>query len=118
MDSGTCGENLTWQLDEDGTLTISGQGEMSDYELLINESPWHSACEDIKTIIIGEGVTAIGKETFNDCKNVTKVVIPAGITRIGDWAFAACASLKEISLPEGVQTIENGTFAYCKSIGP
>ena len=31
VDSGTCGENVTWTLDENGVLTISGTGEMENF---------------------------------------------------------------------------------------
>lgn len=58
-DEGTCGENLTWTLDDDGLLTISGTGDMSDYMF---RGPWNYAP---KAVVIEEGVTSIGKNAFD-----------------------------------------------------
>jgi len=36
--SGKCGANLTWTLDDEGTLTISGTGKMDSYRWLSDAS--------------------------------------------------------------------------------
>ena len=41
--SGTCGDNLTWVLDDNGTLTISGSGTMFDYGYSSNYAPWSAS---------------------------------------------------------------------------
>ena len=68
--SGVCGDNLTWTLDIDGTLTISGTGDMYDFEE--NGSPW---CKNtaIKSVVIPEGVTKIGAAAFVGCTSLTDV---------------------------------------------
>ena len=61
--SGTCGENLTWNLDlETGTLTISGTGEMEDMEDYDSQDsvPWYNFHNNLKKVDIGEGITSIG----------------------------------------------------------
>lgn len=123
--SGTCGENLTWELDlETGTLTISGTGDMKDYEQVYNgdadysfssSSPW-SNCDDIKSVIIESGVTSIGKCAFVGCKNLSGILIPNSINDIGDLAFRNCNGLTSISIPDSVSVINPDTFTYCSNL--
>ena len=123
--SGTCGENLTWELDlETGTLTISGTGDMKDYEQVYNgdadysfssSSPW-SNCDDIKSVIIESGVTSIGKCAFVGCKNLSGILIPNSINDIGDLAFRNCNGLTSISIPDSISVINPDTFAYCSNL--
>ncbi len=64
--NGTCGENLTWVFDDStGALTISGTGEMEDYDGN-NEAPWTLIKDNIKEVIIENGVTGIAKRAFID----------------------------------------------------
>lgn len=97
--SGHCGgegggTNLTWVLTEDGVLTIFGEGAMKNYTSS-ESSPWHLQ-GSIKTVVIEDGVTTIGKMAFYDCSNLAEVTIPNSVTTIGDYAFAFCTSLKQI----------------------
>ena len=59
--SGKCGDNLTWELSDDGVLTISGTGDMHNYAWA--DSPWYNK-RNIHTVIINDGVTSIGDYTF------------------------------------------------------
>jgi hypothetical protein len=64
--NGTCGENLTWVFDDStGVLTISGTGEMEDYDSN-NEAPWTLIKDNIKEVIIENGVTGIAQQAFID----------------------------------------------------
>ncbi len=101
--SGTCGaegdgSNLTWTLDSEGVLTISGSGDMYDYGY--PSAPWHYRSK-VKSAVIAEGVTSIGSSAFDDCTSLTSVTIPDSVTRIGDGAFASCTSLTGIWVTEG-----------------
>ncbi|MCD8056068.1 MAG: leucine-rich repeat domain-containing protein, partial [Clostridiales bacterium] len=73
-DSGTCGDNLTWTLTSDGTLTISGEGEMYEYEAAT--SPWDDNTSEITSIVIEDGVISIGDWAFYYCTSLTSVTIP------------------------------------------
>ena len=89
VDSGTCGaegdgSNLTWTLDSDGVLTISGSGDMHGYGP--SGAPWHGR---VKSAVIAEGVTSIGGFAFYDCTSLTSVTIPDSVTSIGDVAFSS-----------------------------
>ena len=65
--SGSCGKNLTWTLDKDGTLTIKGTGEMKNYAG--SDNPWNRL--RVKIVVIQQGLTSIGKEAFRDCSGLT-----------------------------------------------
>ena len=106
--SGTCGSHLTWTLNGDGLLTISGSGEMADYEA--SAPPWYSLRIFIKSVHIADGVTSIGESAFSSCHSLTSVHIPQGVTAIGKWAFYDCVSLTDVSLPQSLTSI--GYFAF------
>jgi hypothetical protein len=101
--SGTCGNNLTWTLNN-GTLTISGTGAMANYNS--NGAPWYSYSSSITTAIIEDGVTRIGNYAFYDCAALTAVTIGNNVTGIGFAAFAECSSLTEVTIPNSVTSIE------------
>ena len=93
VDSGKCGDNLTWTLDSSGTLTISGTGDMYDYENnhgypLDVTTPWFSHRNKIRNVVVNNGVTSIGANSFAYCENIVTIDVPASITKIGDGAFA------------------------------
>ena len=117
VDSGTCGENLTWTLDGAGTLTISGTGEMEDYEWS-GGHPWRDSRSEIKAVVIGSGVTTIGSHAFDTCRNLTSVTFNGNsqLTTIGDEAFCQCSSLTEITLPESVTSIGERAFYQCSAL--
>lgn len=115
MSNGTCGKNLTWTLDDEGTLTISGTGDMDNYSWQ-KETPWQVRRDSIQEIIIEAGVTSIGREAFSNCKNLSAVKIPDGIISVGELAFNGCDSLTEIKIPDSVTHIGEGTFSNCRSL--
>lgn len=115
-ESGTCGENLTWELDDEGTLTISGSGEMNEYGLFGDYSPWFESRESIKTVVIENGVTNIGAGAFNCCDALTSITIPNSVKTIGGYAFNNCSSLTSITIPYGVTKIGWSAFCGCDSL--
>ncbi len=116
--SGTCGDNLLWVLKEDGTMTISGTGDMWDYGYgsSISGAGTELEQERVKKVVIEEGVTSIGEEAFSFCYGLTEVCLPNGLTSIGAWAFECCNSLTKINLPEGLRVIGDGAFSECGSL--
>ncbi len=113
--SGTCGDNLTWTLDSDGSLTISGIGNMTDWTSE-SDVPWYDYCSSITTVVIGSSVTSIGKYAFYRCESLTGVTIPNSVTSIGYYAFRYCTSLTGVTIPDSVTSIGNGVFSGCTSL--
>ena len=111
--SGTCGPNLKWHITDDGVLTISGKGEMDDYNYH-DGSPWENS--GVKRIIIGDSVTTIGEYAFSYCRSLTSVNIPNSVTTIGRAAFNGCSSLTSVTIPNSVTTIERSAFSGCSSL--
>ena len=106
-----CGEHLEWAFDgASGTLTISGTGEMNDFEFdtdaFLYLTPWKDDREEVRAVVIEKGVTSIGEGAFSDCANLTQVILPDSIKMIKDDAFGECEKLCEIRLPEGLQRLE------------
>ena len=116
VDSGSCGDKLTWKLSDDGTLTISGTGDMYDYELLGTNTPWNSLRSQIKSVIIERGVTSIGDWAFSGCKELTSVTIPNSVTTIGHGAFCFCDALTSVTIPDSVTTIGEWAFCACEAL--
>lgn len=113
--SGKCGEGLTWSFDATtGTLTVSGTGEMNGYSA--TSMPWSELADQIKKVVISEGVTSIGKNAFN-CESVkfvfTEISLPETLTSIGNYAFYGCDKLTKVTIPDAVNTI--GKYAFRRS---
>jgi len=109
--SGSCGENLTWTLTEEGELVIGGTGTMLDF-VSSSDIPWYTQRESVTKVTIQDGVTSIGNLAFY-ATNIADISIGKDVTSIGDDAFLMCRSLASISIPEGVTEIGNEAFYDC-----
>ena len=113
-ESGTCGENLTWDL-TNGVLTISGTGDMTNFDDEI-PAPWYEHKESISSVVIGNSVTSIGDGAFYGCSNLASVTIPNSIKRIGYMAFCTCTGLTSVTIPNNVSSIGDMAFCGCRSL--
>ena len=122
VDSGNCGDNLTWTLDSEGTLTISGNGSMENYDPYDENqddeyegyrTPWESMSDNVQQLVVTSGVTGIGDYAFLDCRNMASITLPEGLTQIGAYAFQNCNALTTVNIPDGVTSIGDGAFAGC-----
>ena len=120
VDSGKCGDNVTYTLYSDGLLTISGVGIMYEYsrvqlgEPYISPTPWGN--KKFTRAVISDGVTSIGNYAFYGCHSLKRITIPSGVTRIGDYAFENCSSLTSITIPDSVTSIGGAAFSGCRSL--
>ena len=108
--------DVNWKLSDDGTLTISGTGNMPDFSINVNNrttAPWDSQRDKIKTVVIKDGVTSIGKYAFFWCSGLTSITIPNSVTSIGEHAFANCSGLTSITIPNSVTNIGKSAFTIC-----
>lgn len=115
--SGVCGEqgeNLTWDLSQNGVLTITGSGAMASWEM--EQAPWYRFKDDIKEVIIERGVTSIGDFAFYNCSNLSKVTIGEDVTSVGAYGFSYCTSLEEIKIPNSVTEVGEFAFSYCSAL--
>ena len=112
--NGKCGDNLTWTLDNSGTLTIFGNGEMDDYYYDDTPTvPWAKYRSMIRSVVISSGVTYIGAWAFEDT-NITSLTIPSSVKTIGDGSFFLNRYLANLTLNSGLETICPYAFSYCR----
>ena len=116
VSGGKCGNNLTWELNDEGVLTISGTGEMEDYWTSRRPAPWYYYLNLITSVNIEYGVTTIGECAFDDCGNITSIKIPDSVTSIGEYAFNECRNLVDIHIPQSVEIIGHSAFEKCSSL--
>ena len=103
--TGTCGEGAEYTLDENGTLTITGNGSI-DFGAFRGFGK-----EDdkrvIKKVVISSGMIGIGNFAFENCSDLKSVEIPASVTSIGSAAFKDCSGLESMNIDEANTTYEN-----------
>lgn len=114
--SGSCGDNLTWVLDDGGTLTISGTGVMEDYSSNPTSQPWSSYRSSIKSIYIHSGVESIGAYAFSECETLTTMVLGDTLSTIGAYAFNLCSNLKTVDMPDAVSKMGHHAFYDCRNL--
>ena len=112
--SGSCGPNLNWSF-ADGTLTITGSGEMNNFPES-TMAPWYHLRKEILRISLPEGLTSVGDLAFYECAKVKTLVIPNSVTRVGIYAFSGCAGLELMNLGSGIRRIEEGAFSDCAKL--
>lgn len=113
--TGACGDNLTWSFASDtGTLTISGTGDMYNYDYA--ENPWVDYRENTNNVVIENGVTSICDYAFYCFQSITDIVIPDSVKSIGEGALAWCTALTEIAIPNSVTYMGDYAFARCTSL--
>ena len=139
--SGSLGENITWALegssDSGYTIRISGSGDTPGYDYT-SDIPWYSHINEIKSVIVEDGITGLGKASFYKSTSIQsvkiadsvrsigdlcffrngsleKIELGNGLTSIGEAAFSV-SNLKKVSLPAGITRIEADTFYGCKQL--
>ena len=112
--SGKFTSKKVWTIEN---LVIPKEVDGKEVKTVIFTDPWQlsfnkriNGWENLKTVIIPEGVTAIGAQAFMNCVNLTKVVIPDTVTEISYQAFAGCTRLVDIKLPDGVTRMGANSF--------
>ncbi|MBR3454744.1 MAG: leucine-rich repeat protein [Bacteroidaceae bacterium] len=115
-ESGKCGERVEYHYNESTqTLTITGDGEMYDYNSGIR--PWESYCNSITSIVFGGYVESIGRNAFLSCSSLKSVNIPSYVTSIGESAFYDCTSLTSVFITNPVGgEIHDLAFFGCTSL--
>ncbi len=123
VDQGTCGaegdgSNVTWELDSDGTLTISGTGAMANYNYgaHYNDQPWVDQRTSITRVVVEGSVTTIGMGAFHGCTELIEADMSNALNleMIRQYAFSDCMSLKTVKLPQkgSLKTIEHNAFSF------
>ena len=129
VDKGVCGmngDNITWTLDSDGLLTISGTGEIPEFPgwdpsgvIVMDIQPGitsigKDACSGSGAIQVNipEGVISIKDGAFDYSNSLTHIVIPNGVKTLGKYCFSRCQNLSRVELPSSLESIDNQCFNY------
>ena len=115
--SGNCGaeedgSNVTWVLTTDGTMILSGTGDVASYEE--RDTPWNVYRNQILGLEVQKGITSVSG--FYRCENLREVSLPEGLISLGKSAFLSCAQIQEIRLPKSLKTLGDGALAGCRSL--
>ena len=113
--SGNCGaegNNVTWTLDDQGTLTLDGTGATTTVYYAKTDQPWYNYESQITNVVVNEGITDLGSGIFLNMNNITSVSLPASLTDIADYAFQRCTSINTIvSKAVSAPTAQSDSFA-------
>ncbi|MBQ2663607.1 MAG: leucine-rich repeat protein [Clostridia bacterium] len=117
VEQGSCGDNVTYTLDDQGTLTISGTGETQRYSIYgyTVRSPFFGNT-DIKSVFIEDGITKLNSNLFYNCTSIANVHLPDSLTLIEGDVFYNCESLKNITIPKNVVSISSLAFTGCSNL--
>ena len=110
-----CGdwEGIHWEI-ENGTLTVSGTGNIPDTNGYNTFAPWHDFREEVTAVVLEDGITGIGNNAFFEFQKMTSVSIPNTVTGIGDGAFKFCDRLAGVTIPDSVTEIGSLAFYHCE----
>lgn len=108
-------------MNDEGALTISGTGDMPNFNLLPDRSTsagWKQYADQIKKVVIEDGITSIGDDTFSDCESLKEITLPATLKTVGLSALANCNSLTTITCQRKEAPILLGTFVFglCRNL--
>ena len=143
IQEGTYGDNVHWYLGADGTLAVTGEGEIADVADMSSDStPWYAYQAQIRKIAIGDGITRIGKGTFAGMGYVKEITMADSVKEIGQSAFSGVmprtadpgvqrtitlsqslekideyafteSNLAEVNIPDSVREIGYAAFRRC-----
>lgn len=117
MIKGRCGEDATYEFNrKTGKLVISGTGAIEVCAFDANAKKGRAFVSDIKTVVIEDGITEIGRFVFDSCINLTSIMIPNSVTNIEYRAFSSCTSLIDITIPDSVMNIGKYAFQDCTNL--
>lgn len=111
--TGTAG-NIAWSLSEDFVLTLSGEGELADFDH--NGAPWSPYKSAVRHLRVKEGVTRIGAYAFDSYDAMLDITLAKSVTSVGRKAFALCTSLVTATLSEETAEICELAFYGCSSL--
>ena len=114
LQTGKAGDRISWTFDENsGILTLEGKGKMKDR---LYSGEFNYIRNDVRRVVVGEGITSTGENAFSHMPNLTSVVLPSTLQEIGDGAFSHCTALPEIKIPDRVERIGSWAFSTCYNL--
>ena len=113
--SGSCGDNVTYTLNSEGLLEITGTGAMTDYGSS-NQVPWYEYRDSITSATISDGITNVGAYAFSNIGTLETVSVPSSVTQIGKYAFYYCTNLTTAELSDNITVVDDYALFYCQKL--
>ena len=120
VDSGSCGENLTYTFYDTGRLMLSGSGDMYDY--MNTPAPWADYSDEIIVLQLKEDVGEISPYAFYGCSSLTKFFISEDnavyydyeneLVRRDDNSLALVIARDTFNVPDYVSSIDARAFIF------
>ena len=107
--NGQCGPHAFWLLEHNGTLTVSGEGEMTS-------APWGEYSMQVKKLVIEEGITSVCMDAFSGFKILKEISLPDSLLTMGHSAFSGCISLQNVTIPENTTVTGQYVFSGCTGL--
>ena len=104
-------DQFTWTLSSTGVLTVSGKGDMPKFN--VNTTPWYGYRGAIRSVVIEEGITSVGRCSFHTCRAITSVTLPESLETLVEYAFYNCQYLTKVTIPANVTSIGTYVFRKC-----
>lgn len=114
-------ESEFWSI-SNGVLTVTGSGPMVAYRYTkdgqdyLVDTPWKNNMDSIKKIVIKNGITSIGSDSFAGCENLESIELPDSLVTIGNFAFLNCTKLDNVKLPSNLKSLGQQAFFNCSSL--
>lgn len=118
LDSGACGDNLTWTLYDSHILLLEGNGDMTDFDYSSSFTgsihiPWEKYQDTIYRAVLKEGITTVGNGAFYRCSKLSAVKLPDTLSAIGESAFQHCEHLLNSNIPANVSSVGKNAYRNC-----
>ena len=130
--SGKYGDDIEWNYDEkSAVLTLSGKGEMGDPITIVtvdettnttttsystNAVPWNPFNQQIKEVVISDGITSISRYAFWWLTQIESITIPDSVTTVGQQSFVHCSKLQTVTFGKDLTTIGEEAFKDCTAL--
>nr|WP_302651767.1 fibronectin type III domain-containing protein [uncultured Agathobaculum sp.] len=114
-DTSTRGD-IHWELDSEGTFTLSGNGRPPVVSPSMVITPWDDYKNQIRRVVIEEGVWSTGEYSFAGCTSLVEVELASSVTAIGDGAFSGCTNLTSVAFPSALHSIGSSAFSGCTGL--
>lgn len=113
---GYCGDNVMWEVNKNGTLTMSGTGATYNYDYTTDPVPFSLFADRITDVVIEEGITQIGDNMLADLDLITSLTIPDGVTHLGYGVASECDALTSVTFPPSLTEIKSYAFNHCPNL--
>lgn len=121
--SGDCGNSIStiiWTIDPDYILELAGSGSTGSYFDSDNADatvpPWNAYKTQIKSLVVGEGITSIGMYNFDGCTALASVEFSSTVRQLGHYSFRGCTALASIAFSEAIKYIYQYAFYNCTAL--